>query len=91
MKSNSNLLRVVMDGIKDAGLLYDYADQAELEGNKELHDWFMKKAEERTTRTEQEWKDAKSVMHLEEKQDDMSMCLKQHVQREMADLKGRAK
>ena len=87
MKSMSNLLTVVMDGIRDSNMLYDYAEQAEVESNIQLRDWFRKKADERAQRTMSEWTDAKTVMKLDEKTDDMSACLRNHVEHEMLLLK----
>lgn len=87
MKSNSNLIRVVMDGIRDTNMLYEYSELANTEGNDQLRDWFKKKADERAQRTMSEWSDAKNVMKLDDKADDMSMCIKNHVDHEITLLK----
>lgn len=89
MKSNHNLISVVMDGIKDANMLYVYAEQAELEGDEAMHQWFRQKADERVHRTEAEWHDAKAVLKLDEA-DEMGACLKHHVERELAALNAKS-
>ena len=91
MRSNSNLIEVVMDGIRDTGMLYDYAETAAMEDNKTLCDWFRKKADERLSRTESEWSDAKSVLKLDESKDDMAVCLRRHIENEMSMRRMRGK
>lgn len=89
--AKAELLNVVMDDIRDAHMLYDYAEHARMEGDETLHHWFMSKAEERAHMAEAEWRDVYKVLSLESKDDDTSWCLKNHVEHEMSRLKGRAK
>ena len=89
--SKSELLSVVMDDIRDANMMFDYAEHARMEGDDTLRHWFMTKAEERAHMAEAEWHDAYKVLGLESKDDDTSWCLKHHVEHEMSRLKGRMK
>ena len=86
MRTNGNLVSVVMDGIKDTRKLLDYADVALDEGNKQMHDWFKRKAHERFARTQNEWADAETVLKFDESPDGMGKCLKQHITNEMHDI-----
>ncbi len=88
--TNSRLLDVVMDDIKDAGMMFEYAEQAKAEGNEALRDWFKQKASERHKMAESEWNDAMRVLDLEKRDDDASMCLKRHVDKELSMLKASA-
>lgn len=86
MRTNANLISVVMDGIKDTRMLLDYAETAHDQGNLQLHDWFNRKAHERYVKTQTEWKEIESVLKLDEKPDEMGKCLKQHITNEMHEL-----
>lgn len=87
--TKANLLSVVMDGIRDANMLYDYAEQAKAEGDEPMCAWFEQKADERAASVKAEWHDAKKVLDLEAKDDDSSWCLKHHVDHELTMLAAR--
>lgn len=90
MKMKKHMLSVVMDGIKDTGMLADYAQEvARIDGNKDLADWFAVRAKTRLSHLERDWKDVDEELEEHDRGSELLDALECHVNRSIADLKAR--
>ena len=91
MSTIKRMLSVVMDGIKDAEMTAEYAEEAVLHGaDHGVVMWFTSRAQTRTSMAERDWHEVRDHIHDEKKHDDELMeALECHVNRSLASLKER--
>lgn len=67
MQSTNDLLTVLMDGIRDTGMLIGYAENALMEGQSGRAAWFRNHAKKRLDQLEADYNDVGTVTGMAEK------------------------
>lgn len=90
MRLVHNMLKVVMDGIDDTGMLVSYAEEASKHPeHKGAAEWFAERAKTRLTHLERDWKDVHEEL-IEHKHDgELLDALACHVNYSIGALKAR--
>lgn len=90
MRLVHNMLRVVMDGIDDTGMLVGYAEEAyKHPEHKSAAEWFAMRAKTRFSHLEKDWKDVHEEL-IEHKHDgELLDALACHVNQAIGSLKAR--
>lgn len=84
------MLNVVMDGIKDTGMMADYAEHAFKDTeHKSAAGWFATRAKNRLSALERDWHDVHDELKQGHHDDDLIDALACHVDHSIADLKAR--
>lgn len=84
------MLNVIMDGIKDTGMMATYAEEAfKSAEHKSAAGWFATRAKARLSALERDWHDVHDELRQGHHDDDLIDALACHVDRSIADLKAR--
>ena len=85
-----HMLAVVMDGIKDTGMLAGYAEDAKAhDAEHSVVAWFKTRAQSRLGMIERDWHDVDDELRMHKKDDDLLDALECHVNRSLSELKMR--
>ena len=89
MSSIKAMLSVLMDGIKDANMLLDYAKNAMTEGKTQAASWFKTHAKSRIDELDGVYNFVSDEIHLDEKVrqgDEVAMVLSEYINSQLDDL-----
>lgn len=92
MECVKEMLIVVMDGIKDATMLLDYADNARGKGNEDVHNWFKQKAKLRIDTVKSDWQyvyRATNMMSKIKDGDELAYALNWHINEQISSIEAR--
>ena len=85
-----HMLNVIMDGIRDTGMMADYAESAfKHPEHKGAADWFAMRAKTRLSHLEKDWKDVHEELVEHNHDSELVDALACHVNKSIADLKMR--
>lgn len=83
------MLSVLMDGIKDAGMLIDYAKSAMADGKSQAYNWFKSKAKARIDELDGVYNFISEEIHMEEKMrqgDEIAIVLSEYINCQLDEL-----
>lgn len=90
MSMTRHMLSVIMDGIKDVGMVAGYAEEAHrMPDQKNAAEWFAMRAKTRLSHLERDWKDVHEELEEHSHNDELVDALACHVNHQIADLKAR--
>ena len=90
MSMMRHMLNVIMDGIKDVGMVASYAEEAHrMPDQKGAAEWFATRAKTRLGHLERDWKDVHEELEEHGHNDELVDALSCHVNHQIADLKAR--
>ena len=67
MQSTNDMMNVIMDGVRDAGMLIGYAQNALHENKAERADWFKMRAKARMDQLRTDWQEVCGVLGVSKK------------------------
>lgn len=90
MRLVHNMLKIVMDGINDTGMMAGYAEEAfKHPEHKDAAEWFAMRARTRLTHLEKDWKDVHEELVEHKHDDELLDALSCHVNHSIDALKAR--
>lgn len=92
MRGYKNMIKVLMDGIKDADMIMDYAAEAMEEGQDNWANWFKAHAQKRLDIIDSVYQDVSNELSLDMKarqNDPIASAFKCHIEEQINDLKSR--
>lgn len=85
-----HMLKVVMDGIKDAGIIAGYSEEATLRGEEHsVVTWYTAHAQSRLNMAEHDWRDVHEHIKSGKHDEEMLDALECHVEHSLKDLRMR--
>jgi hypothetical protein len=80
------MIAIIMDGIRDTGMIADYADIALHEGDDKIAVWFAQRAKERLAELRRDWTDVEETLGLKKHDDDLVDAMRCHIHKEIEKL-----
>ena len=92
MNCTRAMLSTLMDGIKDANMMLDYAEEAMKDDKPDVASWYKKHASKRIDALEMDHDYVSDQLHIPEKiraGDEISTALHEHITNQIQDLHNR--
>ena len=84
-----HMIQVVMDGIRDADMLVDYAEEAREHGHEKHAMWFNMLAKERLATLRRDWSEVDSELGLHKHNEEIVRCMACHIDKEIEKIRSR--
>ena len=84
-----HMIQVVMDGIRDADMLADYAEEAREHGHEKHAMWFHMRAKERLAALKRDWSEVDNELGLRKHGEELVRCMTHHIDNEVERVKAR--
>ena len=85
--TKKHMIGLVMDGIRDTGMIAGYAETAKHEGEDKIAAWFAQRAKERLAELRRDWTDVEETLDLRHHEDDLAEAMSCHIRREIDKVK----
>lgn len=84
-----HMIQVVMDGIRDTGMLADYAEEAREHGHDKHATWFAMRAKERLATLKRDWSEVDNELGLHKHNEELVKCMAHHIDHEIERVRAR--
>lgn len=85
--TKKHMIGLIMDGIRDTGMIAGYAETAKAEGEEKIAGWFAQRAKERLAELRRDWADVEETLDLKRRDDDLAEAMSCHVRKEIERVK----